>query len=142
MIRVKNMRKDIKKQILERKASAQKCADCLLNQKQLTYNMFEHYFTLYLCDKFMLEPEELVTDNFYEICQLSADKAAHLPKGMLDVSELASKCGGATTAMNKKVLFLLAVQREYGIRIVAEESVMIDTFSELKQLVYDKLKDK
>lgn len=41
----------------------------------------------------MLEPEELVTDDFYEICQLSADKAAHLPKGMLDASALASKCG-------------------------------------------------
>lgn len=44
--------------------------------------------------------------------------------------------------MNKKILFFLAVQREYGIRIVAEESVRIDTFSELKQLVFDKLMDK
>ena len=94
---------------------------------------------LYLCEKFLLTPEELTTDNFYEICQLSAEKASNLPKGLLDASELASKCGGATTAMNKKVLFLLAVNREYGIVINADESVRIETFTELKRLVYDKL---
>ena len=87
----------------------------------------------------MLQPQEVVTDNFYEICQLSADKASHLPKGMLDAAELASKCGGATTAMNKKVLFFLAVNRELQVEINAEESVAVDTFTQLKQLVYSKL---
>lgn len=133
------MRKDIKKTIMQKKESAQKCVDSILNQKSLTYEVFDRLFTLYLCEKFMLATKELVTDNFYEICQLSAEKASHLPKGLLDASELASKCGGATTAMNKKILFLLAVNREYGITIEAEESVRIDTFTELKRLVYDKL---
>ncbi len=108
-------------------------------QPELTYEEFDRLFTLYLCEKFMLTPDELVTDNFYEICQLSAEKASNLPKGLLDASELASKCGGATTAMNKKVLFLLAVNREYGIVIDAKESVQIETFTELKRLVYNKL---
>ena len=133
------MRKDIKQKIMQKKESAQKCVDSILNQEPLTYDAFDHLFTLYLCDKFMLTPQELVTDDFYEICQLSAEKASHLPKGLLDASELASKCGGATTAMNKKVLFLLAVNREYGIGIEAEESVKVDTFTELKQLVYEKI---
>ena len=133
------MRKDIKNQILQLKESAQQCADSILNQDPLTYEYFEEQFTRYLCNKFMLKPQELVTDNFYEICQLSADKAAHLPKGMLDAAELASKCGGATTAMNKKVLFFLAVNRELHVEISAEESVQVDTFTQLKQLVYAKL---
>jgi len=41
--------------------------------------------------------------------------------------------------MNKKVLFLLAVNREYGITITAEEGVQIETFTELKKMVYAKL---
>ena len=133
------MRKDIKNQILKLKHSAQQCADAILAQDSLTYEFFDLKFTEYMCDKFMLSKDELVTDDFYEICQLSADKAAQLPKGMLDASELASKCGGATTAMNKKVLFFLAVNRDYGMGIQAEESVVVETFTQLKQLVYTKL---
>ena len=87
----------------------------------------------------MLEPSELITDDFYEICKLSAEKSSSLPKGMLDAAELASKCGGATTAMNKKVLFLLEVNRVFGINITAEESVQVETFTQLKQLVYRKI---
>ncbi len=121
------------------KESASQYADSILKQRGLDFDTFSELFTLYLCNKFMLTPEELMTDNFYEICQLSAEKASNLPKGLLDASELASKCGGATTAMNKKVLFLLAVNREYGIVINADESVRIETFTELKRLVYDKL---
>jgi len=133
------MRKDIKNKILQLKESAQECADSILEQPDLSYEAFDCLFTRYLCNKFMLQPQEVVTDNFYEICQLSADKASHLPKGMLDAAELASKCGGATTAMNKKVLFFLAVNRELHVEINAEESVAVDTFAELKQLVYGKL---
>ena len=133
------MRKDIKNKILQLKESAQECADSILEQPDLSYEAFDRLFTRYLYNKFMLQPQEVVTDNFYEICQLSADKASHLPKGMLDAAELASKCGGATTAMNKKVLFFLAVNRELQVEINAEESVAVDTFTQLKQLVYSKL---
>ena len=89
-----------------------------------------------MCAKFLLEPEEITTDNFYEICQISAEKAAKRPHGELDAAEAASKCGGATTAMNKKILFLLAVNREYGI------SVRIDTFTQLCDCIYQKLEEK
>lgn len=124
------------------KESASEYADSILKEKDLTYEWFSGLFTSYLCSKFMLTPEEIITDDFYEICKLSAEKASHLPKGLLDASELASKCGGATTAMNKKILFLLAVNREYGIEIVAEESVQIETFSGLKALIFAKLQEK
>lgn len=133
------MRKDIKETIMRLKESASEYADSILKKDGISYDEFSELFTNYLCSKFMLTPEEIVTDDFYEICKLSAEKASSLPKGLLDASELASKCGGATTAMNKKVLFLLAVNREYGIVINADESVQIETFTELKQLVYNKL---
>lgn len=136
------MRKAIKESILSRKKSAEQCAGFLLHRESLSFPEFEDAFTGYLCDKFLLEREELTTDDFYAICQLSAEKASHLPPGLLDASELASKCGGATTAMNKKVLFLLALNRELGANLSAEEGVAIDTFTQLKVLVYDKLMEK
>ncbi len=135
-------RKDIVKLIKNLKESAQECADSILKKPDIGYEEFADYFTKYLCFKYMLDPSEITTDNFYEICRLSAEKSSHLPKGMLDAAELASKCGGATTAMNKKVLFLLNVNETFGITITAEESVKIDTFSELKKLIFDKIKEK
>lgn len=133
------VRKDIKAQILMQKNEAAQLTQAILGRRGLDYAAFDALFTRYLCHKFMLEQSELTTDNFYEICQLSADKAARLPKGALDAAELASKCGGATTAMNKKVLFFLAVNREFGLNIQAAESAPIDTFSQLKRLVFGKL---
>jgi len=135
-------RKEIVRLIKDLKESAQKCADSILQDPALDFEGFDQIFTQYLCYKFMLDPAELTTDNFYEICQLSAEKSSSLPKGMLDAAELASKCGGATTAMNKKVLFLLNVNETYHITITAEESVKIDTFTQLKQLIYSKLKER
>lgn len=132
-------RKEIVRLIKDLKESAQKCADSILQDPDMDYEEFEQIFTRYLCYKFMLDPAELTTDNFYEICQLSAEKSSNLPKGMLDAAELASKCGGATTAMNKKVLFLLNANETYQITITAEESVKIDTLTQLKKLIYQKI---
>ena len=134
-------RKEIVRLIKDLKESAQKCADSILQDPALDFEGFDRIFTRYLCYKFMLNPAELTTDDFYEICQLSAEKSSSLPKGMLDAAELASKCGGATTAMNKKVLFLLNVNETYQITITAEESVKIETFTQLKQLIYSKLQE-
>ncbi len=136
------MRKDIKKMIISKKESAMKIVGSILNNTELGYDEFSDLFTDYLCEKFLLVKDEIVTDDFYEICRLSAEKASNLPKGMLDAAELASKCGGATTAMNKKVLFLLAVNREYEIKIEAEESAPIETFTDLKKLIYKKIVEK
>lgn len=43
---------------------------------------------------------------------------------------------------NKKILFLLAVNREYGINVTAEDSVQIDTFTQLCDCIYQKLEEK
>ena len=110
------MRKAIKEKILQQKKGSQFYVKMICEgQSSLSREVFGRLFLQYMCAKFLLEPEEITTDNFYEICQISAEKAAKRPHGELDAAEAASKCGGATTAMNKKILILMAVNREYGI---------------------------
>ncbi len=136
------MRKDIKEKILQQKKDSELYIKMIREgRKSLSRDVFGHLFLQYMCAKFLLDPQEIVTDNFYEICQISAEKAAKRPHGELDAAESASKCGGATTAMNKKILFLLAVNREYDINITAEDSVQIDTFTQLCDCVYQKLRE-
>lgn len=136
------MRKGIKEKILRQKRDSDQYRKSILNSKNLNQKDFSRLFFYYMCAKFSLEPEEITTDNFYEICQISAEKIAKMPHGELDAAENASKCGGATTAMNKKILFLLAVNREFGIRLSADDSVSINTYKELCECVYGKIKEK
>ena len=133
------MRKDIKNKLLQKKESAAVYVDFILKHTDLSYEQFEDYFTEYVCDKFVLEKNEINTDDFYKICAYSVEKIAGLPTLQRDAALTASRCGGATTAMNKKVLFLLSVNREYSIQITPEESMKIDTFTQLKKLVYEKV---
>ena len=120
---------------MQKKESAAVYVDLILKHTDLSYEQFEDYFTEYLCDKFVLEKNEINTDDFYKICAYSVEKIAGLPTLQRDAALTASRCGGATTAMNKKVLFLLSVNREYSIQITPEESMKIDTFT----LVYEKV---
>lgn len=132
------MRKALKEELLRAKGQAAAFAAALSGGGVMDRAQFSALFRAYLCAKFMLEPDEIQTDDFYAICQLSAEKAARFPKGALDAAELASKCGGATTAMNKKVLFLMALKRELNIDISPEEGAAVDRLSQLVALVYEK----
>lgn len=133
------MRKALKEELLRAKGRAAGFAAALSEGNAMDRAQFDGLFRAYLCAKFMLEPAEIQTDDFYAICQLSAEKAARFPKGALDAAELASKCGGATTAMNKKVLFLMALNRELGAAISPEEGAAVDRLSQLTELVYGRL---
>ncbi|MBP2656027.1 MAG: hypothetical protein H6Q73_3596 [Firmicutes bacterium] len=133
------MRQNIKNRIIGGKKKAAWFVDYVFAKKKLSLKEFQEIFHAYMCSKFLLESSEIKTDNFYEICQISVEKVSKLPKGALDAAEAASKCGGATSAMNKKVLFILAVNQEFKIAITAEESVQIESFNQLTELVYEKL---
>ena len=133
------MRKEIKNKILKGKNCSEECVTYIKTNKNLSKDDFAKVFTNYLCYKFFLEPQEIKTDDFYEICQFSVDKTSKLPPGTIDASEAASKCGGATTAMNKKILFLLAIRRELDVHFSGHEGASIDTLSQLIDLIYKKL---
>lgn len=132
------MRVDIKNKILKNKTHAKACLETLSSTPNIRKNEFGKIFTEYLCFKFLLVPAEINTDDFYEICQLSVEKASSLPPGLIDSSEFASKCGGATSAMNKKILFILTLKKEFSIEISPQESVNITTLSQLIECVYSK----
>lgn len=136
------IRKNIKMRVLEGRNAAEWYAEEILSTPDIDVTQFRSSFLNYLCSKFLLKPSEITTDNFYEICQISVKKAAKMSPGALDAAETASKCGGATTAMNKKVLFIMAVKREFGINISPGESASVETFTALCDCVYNKIKKK
>ena len=133
------MRRDIKDRILKVKNISGQYAQQILSAENIGYEDFCGLFRLYMCSKFLLEPEEITTDDFYEICRISADKISGMPRTYYDEAREASNCSGATTALNKKVLFMLALKEELGTEISPQENEQIDTWSDLCCSVYGKL---
>ena len=132
-------RQQIKAALLARKEQSAACARQICERTYRGQEEFSLLFRRYLCGKFMLEPEDLDTDDFYRICQYSVEKASHYPPGSIDAAEFASKCGGATTATNKQVLFIMALRRELHVPITVEEAVSVDLLSQLIAICYQKL---
>ena len=132
-------RQQIKTALLARKEQSAACARQICDRTYRGQEEFSLLFRRYLCGKFMLELEDLDTDDFYQICQYSVEKASHYPPGSIDAAEFASKCGGATTATNKKVLFIMALRRELQVPITAEEAIGVDLLSQLIAMSYQKL---
>lgn len=132
-------RRQITAGILAQKNRAAQWAEKMKGHQYSSPEEFACLFTNYLCAKFMLAPEELDTDDFYRICQYSVERASQFPPGFIDAAEFASKCGGATSATNKKVLFIMALHREIGIPLEVEEVVPVNLLSQLIHLCYRKL---
>lgn len=134
-------RQRIKADILASKERSQHYAQGIHDRQFGSFEEFSHLFLGYLCGKFFLNPEDVDTDDFYQICQYSVERASHYPPGAIDAAEFASKCGGATTATNKKVLFIMAIRRELHIPLTVEEAVSIGTLSQLISCCYGYLEE-
>ena len=64
------MRKAIKEKILQQKKGSQFYVKMICEgQSSLSREVFGRLFLQYMCAKFLLEPEEITTDNFYEFCR-------------------------------------------------------------------------
>ena len=132
-------RVEIKNQILNKKERSGFCAKYIQDHPEMTKTEFDQVFTEYFCAKLLLEACDVRTDDFYELCQISVRKTAKLREEAEDEALIASKCGGATTAMSKKILFLLAVNEAFHCQITPEQSMETDTFTKLKATVYEAL---
>lgn len=62
-----------------------------------------------------------------------------MSKELVREFDLAKSCDGATSAMAKKVLLLLSIQRELDIQIPAEQAAKDITLTQLAELVWTEL---
>ena len=73
------MRKAIKEKILQQKKGSQFYVKMICEgQSSLSREVFGRLFLQYMCAKFLLAPEEITTDNYYEICQKTVCRLIHL----------------------------------------------------------------
>lgn len=134
------MDKQIKERLLQSKKAAAEEAAAILAEKELSEQSLAKHLKRYLQCKFMLEEQECVSDCIDELSEASIAKSLKLSKELLKEVDIATSCEGATSATIKKVLFFMAVQRELGIRLPADEIAGVETIGDLAKLVFPALK--
>ncbi len=96
----------------------------------------------YILCKFMLEEEECTSDNLDEITEISLAKSAGISKELVKDLDIAKTCSGGSSAMTKKVLLLLAIQKDFAVYLPTEGTGNVRTLPDLSELVWDAMSEK
>ena len=131
----------VRRLLLNQKKAAAEQMKLIRGAKPLTYEFFHDCLRRYILEKYLLTDEDVPAgENFDEIVEISLSKSMKVSKSLVEQFDTAQSCDGATSAMAKKVLLFMAIQRDLGIELPATESARIKTMSDLTRLTFDTMK--
>lgn len=81
----------------------------------------------------------ILSVDILELAQQSVETIAHLQKGGLKLKDHSGTCGSVSSAVTKKILFLIALQKALGITFEKHEAADIETVSDLTEHVKEHL---
>ena len=133
-------RSDIKELILGSKKKASADMADIRAQDPLTFSFFSGKLRDFVLHKYLLSPDDpSLPEDFSALTDLSLASSMKISPELVKEFDLAKSCDGASSAMAKKVLLFMAVQRELGIELPAMETARISTLSDLSKLTWDTL---
>ena len=129
----------IKELILTSKRVAAEDMAAIRSQQVLTKAFFSRKLRDFVLHKYMLSPEMELPENFSALTELSLSRSMKISPELVKEFDLAKSCDGASSAMAKKVLLFLAIQRELGILLPAMASARITTIQGLADLAWEEM---
>lgn len=106
----------------------------------LTREMLQKELRQYILSKYMLTGVDCGTDNFNELTELSLSRSMKVSKDLVKEFDTAKSCDGATSAMAKKVLLFMNIEKVLEIQIPAEQSAKNITLTQLLGLIWEAMK--
>ncbi len=99
------------------------------------------YLKSFLCHRFDLEEVSCETDDILELAELSIAKREQLIyEGKLSEEEAPNLCSGASTALSKKILFLLTLEKTLNIEFLPEDIPFIKSIKDICEYLVNKKK--
>ena len=129
----------IKELILTSKRVAAEDMAAIRSQQVLKKAFFSRKLRDFVLHKYMLSPEMELPENFSALTELSLSRSMKISPELVKEFDLAKSCDGASSAMAKKVLLFLAIQRELGILLPAMASARITTIQGLADLAWEEM---
>ena len=130
-------RKEIVKELIlnSRRIAADDMA-AIRSQSPLMKTFFSEKLCDFVLHKYMLADEPDLPEDFSALTELSLARSLQISPELVKEFDLAKSCDGASSAMAKKVLLFMAIQRELGIELPARESARITSLQDLAELAW------
>lgn len=132
----------IKNHLISHREHAQHQIDYIKAHRHMKEDELHTYFYDYVLYKYNLFGEVADVYVLDDLAELSVAKAIKLSKEQAIAYDNKASCDGATSAMNKKVLLLMAIQKELNIKFPLDEVVQIKDTKKLTSVVYRQLNGK
>ena len=132
----------IKNYLISHREHAQHQIDYIKAHRHMEEDELHTYIYDYVLYKYNLFGEVADVYVLDDLAELSVAKAIKLSKEQAIAYDNKASCDGATSAMNKKVLLLMAIQKELNIKFPLDEVVQIKDTKKLTSVVYRQLNGK
>ena len=132
----------IKNHLISHREHAQHQIDYIKAHRHMKEDELHTYICDYVLYKYNLFGEVADVYVLDDLAELSVAKAIKLSKEQAIAYDNKASCDGATSAMNKKVLLLMAIQKELNIKFPLDEVVQIKDTKKLTSVVYRQLNGK
>ena len=129
----------IKKMILGSRRFAEEDMAAIKAQMPLTKEFFSCKIRDYVLHKYLLFTEMELPEDFTALTELSLSRSMKISQELVKQFDLAASCDGATSAMAKKVLLFMAIQKELSIQLPAMASARITTLQSLADLAWNEM---
>ena len=77
------------------------------------------------------------TDDLGELARLSVAKAGRLSRSELELLDVSKRCGATSSAMTKKVMLLMSVQRDFHVSLARADTAAIESCAQLARVIRD-----
>lgn len=132
----------IKNHLISHREHAQHQIDYIKAHRHMEEDELHTYIYDYVLYKYNLFGEVADVYVLDDLAELSVAKAIKLSKEQAIAYDNKASCDGATSAMNKKVLLLMAIQKELNIKFPLDVVVQIKDTKKLTSVVYRQLNGK
>ena len=130
----------IKEALLQSKRRAQEQIDRLFESRTVSFDFLNECITAYIQAKFLLEPSDCEGVDFQKLSELSLSKSMKISPDLVKEFDTARSCAGATSAIAKKTLLYMSIQKALKIELAAEKTPKVHTFEGFSELVWDGMK--
>ena len=132
----------IKNHLISHREHAQHQIDYIKAHRHMEEDELHTYIYDYVLYKYNLFGEVADVYVLDDLAELSVAKAIKLSKEQAIAYDNKASCDGATSALNKKVFLLMAIQKEFNIKFPLDEVVQIKDTKKLTSVVYRQLNGK
>lgn len=128
--------------LLKYQTRAVECMDIIRNKTYDNWKEFHRDLYDFILCKYILIDDVTNIYDLTELAELSVAKTIQMTKVNAFKADSAHSCEGTTSAMNKKVLLLMALQRELGISFSPERTADLTDTQLLAREIYHLLQEK